>query len=122
MKLSSFHEAVADYERITGETFLWSSGLDLKVFGSNEFMLWAIREHEGEKYFYVDQTYGQSKNIVPFIKKVMQENNLIYWATSTCRNPKPFIRKWKMEHLPTFDYDYEGRHYYLLKGHISNLK
>lgn len=122
MKLASFPEAVRDYERITGETLLWSLDLDLKVLDSNEFMLWAVREREGQRYFWLDQTYGFIKNFVPFIKDICSKNNIEWLVTGTTRDPKMHIKKWSMERLPQFDYEYEGRRYFILKGHISNLR
>lgn len=123
MKLNSFAEAVADYEKITGESFEWKVGYEeLKVLPSNEFMTWRIGQKDGNRYFEVRQTYGWIKNFVPWIKEVMHKNNLELIVTMTTHNPKGFIRKYKMERLPHYDYEYCGRKYHVLITHISNLK
>lgn len=123
MKLNTFAEAVTDYERLTGETFEWKVGYeDLKVLPSNDFMTWRIGEKEGIRYFEMRQTYGWLKNFIPWIKEVMKKNNLEWIVTMTTRNPKAHMRKWKMERLEKYDYEFEGRKYYVLLGHIDNLK
>lgn len=123
MKLSSFPEAVADYERITGEKFEWIVGYDhLKVLPSNEFMTWRIGEKEGTRYFEIRQTYGFMKNFVDWIKEIMNKEGLEWIVTMTTRDPKAHLRKWSMRRLPEYDYVYEGRSYQVLIGHISNLK
>ena len=135
MRFDNLAEAVKDYERITGETVeLWKyneyingcfyseeENKYLKVLPSNEWLIWAIGKREGLSYLWLDQSYGFIKNFVPFLLEVMDINNLEWIVTATTRNPKAHIRKWKMEHLTDFDYEYEGRHYYVLKGHKTNL-
>ena len=123
MKLSSFPEAVAHYEELTGEQFEWRIGYeDLKVLPSNEFMTWRIGEKYGIRYFQINQTYGFMKNFVPWIKEIMDQNDLEWIITTTQRDPKAHVRKWKMAHLKDRDYWHDGRFYHVLIGHIANLK
>lgn len=125
MKLNSFYEAVTDYERLTnGEKFEWNAGYEnLKVLPTNEFMTWRIGEKDGIRYFEIRQTYARSfSNFVPFIKEIMEKEKLEWIVTTTQRDPKGHIRKWSMVRLPEYDYTHEGRRYFVLKGHISNLR
>lgn len=123
MKLNSFKEAVDDYERLTGEDFEFKIPYEnLKILDSNEFMTWKIHDYNGLRFFEIRQTYGFVKNFVPWIKEIMAEENLSLIITMTQRDPKAHIRKWKMSHLKSRDYDYEGRHYHVLVGHVANLK
>lgn len=136
MKLDSLASAIADYERITGETVdlaAFSETVNdmrfdpitnkyLKVLPSNEWLIWAIGEREGLSYLWLDQSYGFMKNFVPFLINIMDVANLEWIVTATTRNPKAHIRKWKMERLPEYDYEFEGRKYFVLKGHKTNLK
>lgn len=123
MNLNSFPEAVADYERLTGETFEWNPDEDMKVLDSNEFMTYRYGDYEGVPYFEIRQTYAKSfSSFVPFIREEMNKRNIKWIVTTTQRDPKAHIKKWKMKRLPEFDYEFEGRFYYVLLGHISNLK
>ena len=120
MKLDSLQESIKKYEQITGEIFLHSPDLALKVIGEC-FMLWRLGIRDEIPYFWIDQTYAKSFSIfVPFIKEVCKKAEIDWIVTATTRNTKAHIRKWKM--IPVSDYDFEGRHYYILKGDISNLK
>lgn len=136
MKLTSFYDAVKDYERITGETvpvqdycevregclFNPAETKYMKILPSNEWLIWAIQERDGVRYLWLDQSYGFMKSFVPFLLHVMEINELEWIATATSRNPAAHIRKWKMKRLTKYDYDFEGRSYYVLLGHKSNLK
>ena len=134
MKLDNINEMVADYERITGETvdlskFEWvdkigfvdNENMHLKIVSNGGFFIWGIGERSGIKYLYLDQFYGFVKSVVPYLKEVMRMNGLDVIVTATQRNPKAHIRKWKMERMPEYDYDYEGRHYFMLQGDINNF-
>ena len=122
MNLNSLSETITKYEQITGETFYQSPDLSLKVLGDS-FMLWRLSIRDGVPYFWIDQSYARSFSVfVPFIREVCQAANIETIVTATTRNPKAHIRKWSMVHLPDLDYEFEGRHYHILKGHISNLK
>lgn len=115
-------KSIANYERITKETFHQSPDLALKVLGDS-FMLWKLAIRDGVPYFWIDQTYARSFSVfVPFIKEVCQVAGIETIVTATTRNPRAHVKKWKMVHMPKLDYEYEGRHYHILKGHISNLK
>lgn len=119
MKQSNIFDSIKKYEQLTGETFLQSPDLALKVIGDN-FMLWRLGIREGVPFFYIDQTYAKSFSVfVPFIREVCKVAEITNLVTATQR-PKPFIRKWKMEVVST--YEYEERHYTILKTDISNLK
>lgn len=135
MKLSNINEMVEDYERLTGEKvdlqrFKWidkigyvdKDNMHLKIVPDGGFFIWAIDERDGERYLYLDQQYGLFKSVVPYLKEVMLMNGLKSIVTVTHRNPKPFIRKWKMQRLEQYDYDYENRHYYVLQTGIENLR
>ena len=136
MKLSSLESAIADYERITGEHVPLEDYTEqqagcfydprnhkyFKVLPSNEWLIWAIGEREGLSYLWLDQSYGFMKNFVPFLLGVMDVAKLEWIVTATTRNPKAHIRKWAMRRLEKYDYEYEGRHYFVLKGHRENLK
>lgn len=123
MKLNSFYEAVSDYERITGEKFKWDAkNMQLVVLPSNEWFIWAIGERDGVRFLWLDQMYGFTKNFIPYIKEIGVKHNLEIVVTTTTRNPKMHIRKWKMKRLPEYDYTYEGRYYYVLQSTISNFK
>lgn len=123
MKLRTFQEAVEDYEQLTGEDFEYKVPYEnLKILDSNEFMTWRIGEKNGQRYFEIRQTYGFMKNFVDFIREVMEANGLEWIVTSTQRDPRAHIKKWKMELLPEYCYEFEGRRYNVLKGHISNLR
>ena len=136
MRLDSLASAIADYERITGETVdiaAFSETVNdmrfdpienkyLKVLPSNEWLIWAIGEREGLSYLWLDQSYGFMKNFVPFLLNIMDIAGLEWIVTATTRNPKMHIRKWSMQLLPEYDYEFEGRKYYVLKGHRDNLK
>ena len=122
MNLNSLSETIAKYERITHETFYQSPDLSLKVLGDC-FMLWKLAIRDGVPYFYIDQTYAKSFSVfVPFIKEVCQVAEIETIVTATTRKPTAHVKKWKMIHLPELDYEYEGRHYHVLKGDIKNLK
>ena len=123
MKLYTFEESAEDYERLTGESFEFNIQYEnLKLLDSNEFMTWRIGERFGYRFFEIRQTYGFVKNFVPWIEKMMKENNINLILTMTQRSPKAHIRKWKMAWMKDWDYDFEGRHYHVLLGNIANLK
>ena len=136
MKLSSLESAIADYERITGEHVPLEDYTEqqagcfydpqnhkyFKVLPSNEWLIWAIGEREGLSYLWLDQSYGFMKHFVPFLLNIMDVAGLEWIVTATTRNPKAHIRKWAMFRLPEYDYEYDGRHYFVLKGHKTNLK
>jgi hypothetical protein len=122
MKLSSIDEAIADYERITGETFEQPQDCAIKILPSNEFMIWKLGLHNGVPFFFINQTYGEMIHFGDFIREVCKEAGITQIVTSTTRNPKMHIRKWKMERLPEFDYEHEGRRYFMLNGLVSSLK
>lgn len=136
MKLSSLKEAISDYERITSETvsnydytdytngvfFNPKNNKYLLVLPSNEWCIYAIGEREGLSYLHLDQCYGFMKHLAPHLIRIMEICKLETIVTSTQRNPKYHIRKWKLKHLPELDYDDEGRHYHVLQGDISGLK
>ena len=136
MQLQTLQSAITHYCHITNETvdlsdytipqadclFNPKTNKYLKVLPSNEFIIWAIGEREGLSFFQLDQCYGFMKNFVPFIKDIMRITNTEWIVTATQRNPKSHVKKWKMEHLSHLDYEYEGRFYHVLKGHVSNLK
>ena len=114
---------IADYERITGETFQYSPELAIKTTPNGEFMLWKLAIHEGTPYFWIDQTFAKSFSVfAEFICEVCTAAEIEWIVTATTRNPKSHIRKWHMERLQEHDYVFEGRFYYVLKGHINNLK
>ena len=94
----------------------------LKVLPSNEWLIWAIGEREGLSYLWLDQSYGFMKIFVPFLLNIMDIAGLEWIVTATTRNPKAHIRKWAMVRLPEYDYEFEGRNYFVLKGHKTNLK
>ena len=122
MNLNSLSETITKYEQITGETFYQSPDLSLKVLGDS-FMLWKLSIKDGIPYFYIDQTFAKSFSVfVPFIREVCQVAEITTIVTATTRKPNAHIKKWKMIHLPELDYEYEGRHYHILKGDIENLK
>lgn len=136
MRLDSLASAVADYERITGETvdlaafsetvndmrFDPTTNKYLKVLPSNEWLIWAIGEREGLSYLWLDQSYGFMKNFVPFLLGIMDIAKLEWIVTATTRNPRAHLRKWAMVRLPEYDYEFEGRKYFVLKGHRVNLR
>jgi hypothetical protein len=117
----TLEKSIKKYEEITKETFQQSPDLSLKVVGS-DFMLWKLFIRDGIPYFWIDQTFGQMNNFVDFIREVCNSANIEWIVTATTRNPKSHMRKWKMERLTEYDYTFEGRFYYALKGHLSNLK
>ena len=135
MKLGNINEMVTDYERKTGETvnlskFEWrdrigfvdNDNVHLKIVPNGGFFIWGVGELDGEKYLYLDQHYGEFKSVVSYFKEVIRINSLTSIVTATHRNIKPFIRKWKMHRLEQYDYDYEGRHYYVLQTDVENLR
>ena len=65
---------------------------------------------------------GVLKSVISYFKEVIRINGLKSIVTATHRNIKPFMRKWKMHRLEKYDYDYEGRHYYVLQTDIDNLR
>lgn len=120
MKLDSIESAIKDYERITKEPVECDEKSAVKILPTNEFMIWRLGVYENTPYFYIDQTYAKNfSNFVPFIKEVCKAAGIKTIVTATQR-PKAHYRKWKMELLK--EYDFDGRHYYLLKGDIKNLK
>lgn len=122
MNQSNIQDSIKKYEEITGETFLQSPDLALKVIGDN-FMLWKLAIRDGVPYFWIDQTYAKTFSVfVPFIKEVCQVAEIEWIVTSTQRPTKIYERKWGMDRLIEQDYEFEGRSYSVLKGHISNLK
>ena len=122
MNQSNIQDSIKKYEQLTGETFLQSPDLALKVLGDC-FMLWKLAIRDGVPFFWIDQCFAKSFSVfVPFIKEVCQMADITTIVTATTRNPRSHIRKWSMIHLPELDYEYEGRHYHVLKGDIQNLK
>ena len=134
MKLDNIHSMVEDYERLTGETvdlerFKWvdkvgyvdEKNMHLKIVANGGFFIWGMGERGKDKYLYLDQFYGFVQSVVPYLKEVMSMNGLTHIVTATQRNPKAHIRKWKMERMPELDYDFEGRHYFMLRGDIDNF-
>jgi hypothetical protein len=136
MKLATLQEAIADYEKITGETvdldyytdrqagFLFNPTTNkyLKVLPSNEWCIFAIAEREGLSYLHLDQCYGRMRNLAPFLLEIMRIANLKIITTTTQRKPEVHCRKWKMNRISEFDYDFENRHYFFLIGDINGLK
>lgn len=135
MKLDNINDMVADYEQKTGETvdlsgFKWQDkigyvdkqNMHLKIVPHGGFFIWATGELDGEKYLYLDQHYGEFKSVVSYLKEVISINSLTSIVTATHRNIKPFMRKWKMRRLEKYDYDFEGRHYYVLQTDVNNLR
>ncbi len=132
MKSHDLFEMVDDYQKITGETidfngFFFDGDLHdgqnkhFRFFPQIGFLFWGIQENAGVRYFSMLETYGKVSGMVDYIKSVMLLNGLTQILTMTTRNPKAHIRKWKMEHHQELDYDYDGRHYYVLTGNIVNL-
>jgi hypothetical protein len=134
MKLNNIHEMVSEYERLTNEKvnlskFKWvdkvgfvsEDKFHLKIIPNGGFFIWALAKRDGVKFLQLDQFYGFVKSVVPYLKEVMHMNGLTTIITTTQRNPAAHIRKWKMKHLEKYDYDYEGRHYYVLQGTIDNF-
>ena len=118
----ALQQSIAKYERITHETFQQSPDLALKVIGDN-FMLWKLAIRDGVPFFWIDQTYAKSFSVfVPFIREVCAAADVETIVTATTRNGRAHIKKWGMVRLPEFDYQYENRHYHVLKGHLSKLK
>lgn len=113
-------DTIRKYEQKTGETVTRPADCAKKEIG-DEFMFWKLTCRDDVSFFYIDQMCGQMKNFRDFIREVMNTASIEWIVTATTRNPKTHIRKWKMERLPDYDYDYENRHYYVLKGHLSNL-
>lgn len=95
--------------------------LSLKLVG-DEFMLWKLAIKDGTPYFWIGQMFGQMKNFEAFIREVCTAANIEWIVTATTRNPKAHIRKWSMVHMGSYDYEFEGRHYHVLKGNIQNLR
>lgn len=133
MKLDSLKDMVRDYERITGESvnldglffdgdFHDKYGTHLMFFPNTGFLFWQLIKHEGVIYFQILETYGKFHKMTDYIREVMMLNGVKDIVTMTTRNPKGHIRRWKMIHHPEHDYDYEGRHYYVLTGTIENLR
>ena len=86
-------------------------------------MIWKLGTRDGVSFFYIDQTFAKSFSVfVPFIQEVCQAAEITTIVTATTRKPTAHVKKWKMIHLPELDYEYEGRHYHVLKGDIQNLK
>lgn len=113
-------QSIANYELITKETFYQSPDLSLKVLG-DDFMLWRLGIHDGVPYFWIDQCYAKSFSVfVPFIQEVCKVAGIEWIVTATTRNPRAHVKKWKMDLVS--EYDFENRHYFVLKGNISNLK
>lgn len=132
MKLSSLQEMIKNYERITGESISFEGfffdddlhdkqGTHFKFFPNAGFLFWQLIKHERIVYFQILETYGRFHKMTDYIREVMMLNDVKDIVTMTTRNPKGHIRRWKMVHHPEQDYDYEGRHYYVLTGTIENL-
>ncbi len=105
-----------------GETIRDDNYEYFKYFKDNGFLFWSITKRHGVKALVLRQTYGNVKGMVDYIRSVCELNGINKIVTMTTRNPKAHIRKWKMEHLEQYDYDYEGRHYYVLVGDLENLR
>ena len=120
--MSNIQDSIKKYEQLTGETFLQPADCAIKII-DNDFMIWKLGIREGVPFFYIDQTYAKSFSVfVPFIREVCQVAEITTIVTATTRKPNAHIKKWKMIYLPDLDYEYEGRHYHVLKGDIQNLK
>lgn len=123
MKLNSLDEAIADYEDKTKEDFDILNPLYTPiVLPSNEFMLVRVGENSGRRWLEIGQMYGYSKSFAPIVRQLCENIGTTTIITTTQRNPKAHMRKWGMKRLPEHDYDYQGRHYYVLEGHVNNYR
>ena len=135
MKTDSLENMIKDYERRTGERvdlsgFYFDENNNykdkynyyFKFFPGSGFLFWTINEFNGERYFTIWQTYGDMKVIGKYIVDVMKLNDLDIIVTATHRNVKGFIKKWKMERVPTMDYSYSGFNYKVLKTVRKHLE
>jgi hypothetical protein len=115
-------DSIAKYQDKTGETFEVPPDCAIKII-DNEFMIWKLGIREGVPFFWIDQSYAKSfSTFVPFIREVCKAAEIEWIVTATQRNPKIYEKKWKMERIPEFDYEHDGRSYFILKGHIINLR
>ena len=122
MQPSTIQEAIADYTKRTGETVECDEHSAVKIIDNN-FMIWRLGIREGVPYFFIDQTYAKSFPVfVPFIREVCKAADITTIVTATTRNPRAHQKKWSMVRVPEHDYTHEGRYYYVLKSHISNLR
>jgi len=112
---------IRKYEAKTGETVTATDDFAVKVLDSGEFMKWKLAVRDGTPFFWVDQTYGQMQHFALFIQEVCNAAGIEWIAAATTRNPAPFIRKWKCVRLPEYDYEFEGRRYSVVKGHLSDF-
>lgn len=135
MKTDSLENMIKDYERRTGERvdlsgFYFDENNNykdkynyyFKFFPGVGFLFWTINEFNGAKYFTIWQTYGDMKVIGKYIVDVMKLNDLDIIVTATHRSVKGFIKKWKMERVPTMDYVYNGLNYKVLKTVRKHLE
>lgn len=123
MKQSNIFDSIKKYEQLTGEKFLQPNDCAIKII-ENEFMIWKLGIREGVSFFYIDQTYAKSFSVfVPFIREVCKAADIEWIVTSTKRNPRAHVKKWNMQRVKEEEWDdYNGKHYYVLKSHIDNLK
>ena len=119
MRLGSLEEAMRDFEIRTGERINLRPDLVPYCTDTNDFMFWKIEEFNGEQCFIINQTYGNAKNLIPFIAEMCRINNIEWVATTTKRNPETFVRKYGFMRLPAFDYVVNGEKYYVLALHTS---
>ena len=94
----------------------------IKFFPKSGFLFWTVNEFNGNKCFTIWQTYGDMKVIGKYIVDVMKLNDLDIIVTATHRSVKGFIKKWKMERVPTMDYVYNGFNYKVLKTVRKHLE
>lgn len=123
MNQSNIQDSIKKYEQITGEKFEIPADHAIKIIGDN-FMVWKLGIRNGLPFFYLNQTYAKSFSVfVPFIREVCKSADIEWIVTSTKRNPRAHVKKWHMQRVEEEDWlDYNGKHYYVLKSHIDNLK
>lgn len=123
-EVHSIEEAIADYERITGDKIRYSAddSFYMHVLPNYHFIIWAILDHNGERYLWLGECYGFMKEFWEYLDKVMEMNDVNVIVTATPRDGRAHIRKWKMERLPERDFtSEEGIRYHVLKGYRKNL-
>jgi len=113
-------DTIRRYEQKTGETFTVPADYAIKIIG-DEFMIWKLGIRDGTPYFWIDQTFGEMKTFAPFIEEVCRAAEIEWMAAATQRNPKLYARKWKCVELPEYAYEYEGRHYKVVKGRLEDF-
>lgn len=123
-QVHSLAEAIADYEEIVGDRIQYDGTdvVNVKVLPNFHFLIWAVLETDGERYFWIGETYGNMREFAPFIDEVMEQNGLETIITATPRDGRAHVRKWKMERLPERDfYSVSGKQYRVLKGTREGL-